>query len=111
MPKGQARYKRSPASERMANGRVYDSKKERDHSIILRALEDRGAIADLREQVPLVVCPKTRPGERDMVWRADFHYIQDGKEHWIDVKGHRTQLYILKKRLVKYFHGIDIEEV
>jgi hypothetical protein len=111
MPKGQARYKRSPAIERTANGRVYDSKKEKDHAIVLHALEATGAIRNLREQVPLVVCPKTRPGERDMVWRADFHYWQGGEEHWVDVKGHRTQLYILKKRLVKHFHGIDIEEV
>ena len=29
----------------------------------------------------------------------------------VDVKGHRTEVYLIKKRLMRHVHGIEIEEV
>lgn len=110
--KGQARYKRSPKEERTWNGKVYDSKAEMQYAVKLHALAKEGVITDLREQVPFVICPKTRKGERAMTYRADFVYLDsEGAMHVCDKKGHRTQLFILKRRLMKYLHNIDVEEV
>lgn len=109
--RGEARYKRSPKEDRTYRGTTYDSKREAQYAMGLYALLDAGKISDLREQVPFVICPKQNKGERDMVYRADFVYVEDGKTVVCDVKGHKTQLYLLKKRLMQHFHGIKIEEV
>ena len=109
--RGEARYKRSPKEDRTYRGTVYDSKKEAQYAMGLYALLESGKISELREQVPFVICPKQNKGERDMVYRADFQYVENGVTRTVDVKGHKTQLYVLKKRLLQYFHGIKIEEV
>jgi hypothetical protein len=41
---------------------------------------------------------------------ADFQYYQDGKIITEDVKGVRTPVYNLKKKLVKALYGVDILE-
>lgn len=53
---------------------------------------------------------KTR---RKITYRADFSYIstEDNKLHVVDVKGFRTELYRVKKKLFEYKYGIEIEEV
>jgi hypothetical protein len=109
--RGEARYKRSPKDERTFQGKVYDSKREAAHAAGLHALARSGMISDLQEQVPFVICPKQGKGERDMTYRADFVYRENGETVVEDVKGHRTQLYNLKKRLMKFMHGITIREV
>ena len=44
---------------------------------------------------------------------ADFSYVDAGTNTTVteDVKGNRTALYILKKKLMKACHGIEIREV
>lgn len=107
---GQARYKRSPKDERTWNGRVFDSKHEMNTAIKLQALEKSGNITDLQYQVPFVLVPKE--GKlRAITYRADFTFREDGCLHVLDAKGHVTQLYALKRRLMRYLHGIDIQEV
>jgi hypothetical protein len=36
---------------------------------------------------------------------------KDGQLHVVDAKGFRTREYILKRKLMKFRHGITIEEV
>lgn len=109
--KGQARYKRSPKEDRTHLGRVFDSKREMKRAVELVMLQERGQIEGLEMQVPFVVAEKTQKGERDMVWRADFvYYDSGGFKHVEDSKGHRTQLFLLKRRLVFLKYGIRIEE-
>lgn len=110
---GRARYTRSPKEERTFNGKVYDSKKEAAHAAKLHALAAAGAISDLQEQVPFVICPKVKglKGSRDLKYVADFVYVAAGRKRVIDVKGHKTQLYCLKKRLVEWLHEVVIEEI
>lgn len=105
-----ARYKRSLKEERTWNGRLYDSKHEMGVAMKLYTAQKSGGIHDLKEQVPFVLVPKDGK-MRAITYRADFTFIEGGKLKVMDAKGHRTQLYILKKRLMKYLLGIEIEEV
>jgi hypothetical protein len=49
-------------------------------------------------------------GEREVCYIADFVYQEDGKLVVEDVKGHRTEVYKLKKKLMLWVHGIRIKE-
>jgi len=49
---------------------------------------------------------------RQTKYIADFTYLdKNGKLHVIDVKGVKTQVYQLKKKLMAWKYGIEIEEV
>ena len=55
---------------------------------------------------------KGRLLEREISYRADFQYIdKDGNLVVEDVKGMRTKEYVLKRKMMLYFHGIRITEV
>ena len=89
-------------------------------------LEEQGVITDLKREVKFVLIPaqreeetvtprgKTRPGkviERECLYYADFVYKKDGRLHVEDAKGMRTEVYKIKKKLMLYIHGIQIEEI
>lgn len=114
-PKKQARvkgYKRTVSS-----GRAYDSKREAIHGEMLILSEKRGFIKDLIFQPKFPFKKKgldvLTPTGRTRYYRADFSFIEvkTGKYIVQDVKGMRTQLYELKRDLVKAIYGIEIEEV
>lgn len=42
--------------------------------------------------------------------RADFVYLEHGKEIVEDTKGMRTQVYVMKRKLMKALYGITILE-
>jgi len=107
---GKARYKRSPKEDRTWNGRTYDSKHEMSVAIGLHCQQKSGEISDLKEQVPFILVPKDGK-ERALTYRADFTFVENGEMIVMDAKGHRTQLYILKKCVLKHFYGIEIREV
>jgi hypothetical protein len=46
-------------------------------------------------------------------YKADFQYYDFSKKEFIveDVKGYKTDVYILKKKLVEAIHGIEIVEI
>jgi len=44
-------------------------------------------------------------------YEADFQYTENGKLVVEDVKGVKTPMYRLKKKLMKAVHGIEIVEV
>ena len=52
------------------------------------------------------------PGKwpRPVTYIADFVYYEGKKEIVEDVKGYRTDVYKLKKRLMWVVHGIEIRE-
>lgn len=89
----------------------YASIKESKRAAELKMLEQRGAIKDLREQVSYLLIPK-QDGERACHYRADFVYM-DACGHLTveDVKGMRTSVYNLKRKLMLFVHGIRIVEV
>lgn len=95
----------------------FDSKKELNRYLELSMLQKSGEISGLRCQVKYVLLPAQRdPGtgkviERECAYVADFVY-QKGSETVVeDTKGFRTKDYILKRKMMLWFHGIRIREV
>ena len=89
------------------DGHKFDSRREADRYIELLLLERARIISNLRLQVPF---PVEVNGHHICVWRADFVYLQDGREVIEDSKGFRTRSYRLKKKLVEAVYGIEITE-
>lgn len=89
----------------------YQSDKEADYATRLNALFRAGKIKALREQVPVLLVQGSS-GIKGIVWKADFVYEDlDGHVHYLDAKGCKTQVYLLKKKLARLLLGIIIEEV
>lgn len=106
-------------------GEKFDSKKEADRWLVLRDMERRGLIRDLKRQVKYVLIPAQREPvedgserltpllEREWAYVADFVYFPTGEENPVveDVKGFRTDGYKAKRKAMLWFHGIRIKEV
>lgn len=93
------------------DGMPFDSKREAARWRELRLLERAGEISDLRRQVRYELVPKL-PGERPVDYIADFVYRdKDGNDVVEDVKGVRTPVYVIKRKLMLWRHGIRIREV
>lgn len=97
------------------DGIRFDSIKEMNRYAELKIMEKGGVIKNLRLQVPYTLIPaekddrgKTR--ERAVKYVADFVYEEDGKTVVEDVKGVKTSVYKIKRRLMKYIYGIEIKE-
>ena len=80
----------------------FDSIKEKERYVDLKLQESQGIITDivLQPQFELQPCFK-RDGEtyRKITYIADFKYKIDGKTYVEDVKGVKTEVYKLKKKL------------
>lgn len=93
------------------DGMQFDSMREAARWKELRLMERAGEISDLRRQVRYELVPKL-PGERPVDYIADFVYRdKDGNEVVEDVKGVRTPVYVIKRKLMLWRHGIRIREV
>ena len=98
-------------------GITFDSKKEAARFQELRLLERAGEIQDLHCQVSIELVPAQRDAkgklvERPVKYIADFVYqiYATGERVVEDVKGYRTDVYKIKRRLMKHLYGIDIKE-
>lgn len=85
------------------DGIVFDSKKEAKRYTVLRSLQEGGYIRGLELQVPFELVPKGN-GERAVKYIADFVYYDIEKQVSIveDVKGYKTDVYKLKRKLFKW---------
>ena len=99
-------------------GIKFDSEKEGNYYLKLKMLEKAGKIRDLRLQVPFVVLETFKVNDRTYrktKYIADFTYFDDkDKLHVIDVKSEATRkdkTYQLKKKLLAWKYGIEIEEI
>jgi hypothetical protein len=92
-----------------SDGIKHDSKKEADRWCELLLLQRAGVIKDLKRQVKFELLPK-QDGERAVYYIADFVYMENGKKVVEDVKGCRTEVYKLKKKMMLYVYGIRIKE-
>lgn len=115
------------------DGVTFDSLKEYRRFCELSLLEKSGDITELRRQVTFPLIPTQReepcevykrgknkgmpkPGrvlEKEVNYIADFVYRNSltGEIVVEDVKGFKTKDYILKRKMVLYFHNIRISEV
>jgi protein associated with RNAse G/E len=90
-------------------GIKFDSKKEAHYYAKLLILQDYGEVTNIILQQPFEIIHNSI---KICKYKADFTVTyKDNHVEVIDVKGMRTPLYRLKKKLVKAFYGIDIIEV
>lgn len=96
------------------DGIIFDSKREAVRYQTLKTMEKAGVIKDLKRQVEYVLVPKiVIAGEktRPVKYIADFVYEADGQIVVEDSKGFRTDVFKLKRILMKHLLGIEINEV
>ena len=81
----------------------FQSKKEAERYVILKAMARSNLIGDLRLQVPFILSPSVVIGGRKrpaLRYFADFVYTKDGKQIIEDVKGKITEGYRIKRHLM-----------
>jgi hypothetical protein len=97
----------------------YASKKEARRAHTLKLMAEAGQIRNLREQVPYVLIPRQlgpdgKVQERACGYVADFVFEEFSADGWREVvedcKGMRTDAYIIKRKLMRFTHGISIRE-
>lgn len=98
------------------DGMTFDSIKEAKRYRDLSLLQRAGEISDLRTQVKYTLVPsQKKPSggtERPVTYTADFVYKDKaGREIVEDSKGMRTQQYIIRRKLMLWVHGIEVQEV
>lgn len=94
----------------VVDGIRFDSQAEASRYFDLKHMERAGLIVNLELQpaLPLLV-----NGVKVGVYKADFRYVDVETDRIVveDVKGVRTAVYRLKKRMVKAIYGIEIQEI
>lgn len=95
------------------NGMIFDSKREADYAKKLEYLkhahELKERVTRIEYQVPYSITAKNKVVA---TYFADFRVTYgDLYQEVIDVKGYRTPLYILKKKLVEALYNIKIIEI
>lgn len=122
------------------DGETFDSVQEYRRFCELRLLERAGEITNLKRQVEFELIPaqyeeretgefykrgerkgepkmKTVCLEQSVKYTADFAYYEKGKYIVEDVKGYQDPAsagyakFILKRKMMLYFHGIKIKEI
>lgn len=115
---------------RTKDGETYDSRKEFRRAKELELLERAGEISNVRRQVKYILIPAQRgpeeigprggrrPGpllERECSYVADFVYEENGETVVEDVKGYREgqayNVFVIKRKLMLWIHGIRVKEV
>ena len=94
------------------DGIRFDSKKESEFYAELKLREKAGEITHLRLQ-PRYLLQEAFKHEgkqyREIEYVADFEYIENGKTVVVDVKGFRTAVYMIKRKLFLYRYGDKIK--
>lgn len=105
------------AQKTEVDGILFDSKKEAKRYEELKLMQERGEIRDLVLQPTFELQKRfVKDGHtvRAITYTADFMYLESetGKRIVEDVKGMKTDVYKLKKKLFEYkFQGMSIREV
>ena len=101
-----------------SKGRKHGSKAELRRCYELELLERAGEIRDLKRQVKHELIPAQydssgRILEKAITYTSDFEYVdvRSGEAVVEDVKGMRTEVYKIKRKLMLWIHGIRIREV
>lgn len=105
-PKKLSKYR---SIKTVVDGISFDSKKEAATYNDLKWLKQTGLVTSFQLQVPYEI---TVNDHKICTYKLDFKVVfrNNVTEHW-DVKGVKTPVYILKKKLMKAIHNIDIVEI
>lgn len=98
------KFRNEPTS---SEGIMFASKREARRYEELRLLETAGEIAGLKRQVSFDIRIN---GLRVCRYVADFVYDYKDTSIVEDAKGYRTEVYKIKKKLMKAVHGVEIAE-
>nr|UWD63394.1 MAG: Protein of unknown function (DUF1064) [Bacteriophage sp.] len=103
------------AKKTTVDGITFDSRREADRYLVLKSMEEDGAIEDLRRQVRYELIPPFDVDGRHyrpVFYVSDFTYVdrETGEEVVEDVKGMRTDTYRLKSKLFARRYGKAIKE-
>lgn len=98
------------------NGIKFDSIKEKNRYIQLLYLEKAGLIKDLKLQYEFELQPAftlNKKKIRKISYIADFYYYDNNLNDYVveDVKGIRTDVYKLKKKMFEYKYQKEITEI
>lgn len=96
------------AKKTTIDGITFDSKKEGARYLELKVLERIGEISglELQPKYAFELCDV-----KICTYRADFKYTTlQGEEIIEDVKGFKTAVYNIKKKMMKAFYGIEVLE-
>lgn len=97
------------ARKTVVDGIVFDSKKEADRYIKLKLLARAEKIMDLKHPYPF---PFYIGNKMIFSYWADFEYFLPTGERIVeDVKGYKTPVYRLKKKLIEAQFNIKINEI
>jgi hypothetical protein len=92
----------------LIDGIKFDSQKEGRYYAELKLRRQAGEVVRFEMQVPFQISINDK---KVCKYYADFvEYWRDGSRHVVDVKGRKTAVYQLKKKLVRACFGIEIEE-
>ena len=110
----QSKYKNKKVT---VNGKVFDSKKEAKRYCELVKLEQAGLIKDLETQKKFLLLDsfkKNGKTYKQISYYADFVYFDVYSKKTIveDVKGVKTQVYKIKKKLFEFVYpNLTIKEI
>ncbi len=109
------RYRKYNSKTVEVSGIRFDSKKEARRYLELKTLERAGEIANLELQPEYELQPKFKKNGvtyRPIKYRADFKYEDHGETVVEDVKGMKTDVYKIKKKMFEYrYPDLTIKEV
>lgn len=96
---------------------VFDSQREYKRWHELKLLEKAGQVKELRRGEPITLIPKVGKN-RPTTYRPDFEYLEAVKRSGVtiwnlvteDCKGMRTEVYKIKRKLLRWRFGIEIRE-
>ena len=96
------------------DGYTFDSAAEARRYGELRLLEQAGEIEDIRVHWPYEMVVEGVTGPMHIcTYEADFVYMPKHHREWVgeDVKGKATDVYKLKKKLLRALWGLEITEI
>lgn len=105
------------AKKVIVDGITFDSKKESKRYLELKQMQENGEIHDLQLQVPFELIPSfeividgKKRKRRRMEYIADFVYYINNIKIVEDVKGRKTEVYKIKKKIFEYKFKTTIKE-
>ena len=109
-------YSKYRAKKTVVDGITFDSQKEADFYCELKMLRMAGEVIDFERQVTFELQPKFKHSgktERAIKYIADFVVkYKDGRTVVVDVKGDKTDVYRIKRKMLLYKHpDMIFEEV
>lgn len=96
------------------DGIRFDSKREATRYSQLKLLERAGLITDLVLQPRFELIPKYEINGRKIrktEYVADFQYVENAEIIIEDVKGMKTEVYKIKKKLFEFKYQTEIVEI